>query len=54
MTTPTLRDRPVTRLDALPDGKATRAPIVAAVVDAWTRYPPQEVGAVWLLRAVVR
>ena len=41
---------PVGKLDALPDGRATRAPIVAAVVDAWTRYPPQEVGAVWLLR----
>lgn len=39
-------------LDVLPeDGTPYKAPIIAARSDAWTSYPPEPVGAVFLRRA---
>lgn len=40
----------VARLDALPEGRAVRATVVAARKDAWTQQPPMAVGTVWLVR----
>jgi quinol---cytochrome c reductase iron-sulfur subunit, bacillus type len=40
----------VARLDALPEGRALRASVVAARQDAWARQPPMALGTVWLVR----
>jgi menaquinol-cytochrome c reductase iron-sulfur subunit len=40
----------VARLDALPEGRAVRASIIAAREDAWARQPPAALGTVWLIR----
>ncbi len=40
----------VARLDALPEGRAVRASVVAPRRDAWVQAPPTALGTVWLLR----
>jgi quinol---cytochrome c reductase iron-sulfur subunit, bacillus type len=40
----------VARLDALPEGRAVRATVVAARRDAWAQEPPMALGTVWLVR----
>ncbi len=40
----------VATLDALPEGRAVRAAVVAAQEDAWARRPPMALGTVWLVR----
>lgn len=43
------RDLPVT-LDELPVGVPRQFPIVDGRTDAWVKYPPEPIGAVWLIR----
>ena len=40
----------VARLADLKDGEPKRVPVISEVVDAWTKYTKENVGAVWLLR----
>jgi menaquinol-cytochrome c reductase iron-sulfur subunit len=40
----------VARLADLKDGEPKRVPVISEVVDAWTKYAKENVGAVWLLR----
>ena len=41
----------VTTLDAIPpDGQPYRFPVISGREDAWNRYPPQPIGAVFLRR----
>jgi menaquinol-cytochrome c reductase iron-sulfur subunit len=42
--------RRVTRIDALEQGKPTRAAVIGAVEDAWVRAPDRRIGSVWLVR----
>jgi menaquinol-cytochrome c reductase iron-sulfur subunit len=40
----------VARLSDLKDGEPKRVPIISEVVDAWTKYNKENLGAVWLLK----
>ena len=40
----------VARLADLKDGEPKRVPVISEVVDAWTKYNRENVGAVWLLK----
>jgi cytochrome b6-f complex iron-sulfur subunit/menaquinol-cytochrome c reductase iron-sulfur subunit len=40
----------VARLSDLKDGEPKRVPIISEVVDAWTKYNRENLGAVWLLK----
>src|SRR6266436_5111775 len=40
----------VARLSDLRDGEPKRVPVISEVVDAWTKYNRENVGAVWLLK----
>jgi cytochrome b6-f complex iron-sulfur subunit/menaquinol-cytochrome c reductase iron-sulfur subunit len=40
----------VARFADLKDGEPKRVPVISQVVDAWTKYDKENVGAVWLLR----
>ncbi len=42
--------RRVTRLDALEQGKPTKAAVIGSVEDAWVRSPDRRIGSVWLVR----
>jgi len=40
----------VAPLADLEDGEPKRAPVISEVTDAWTRYPKDRLGAVWLIK----
>jgi menaquinol-cytochrome c reductase iron-sulfur subunit len=40
----------VARLSDLKDGEPKRVPIISEVVDAWTKYNRENLGAVWLMK----
>jgi quinol---cytochrome c reductase iron-sulfur subunit, bacillus type len=40
----------IARLADLEDGESKRVPVIAEFTDAWTQYPREKLGAVWLLR----
>ena len=40
----------IARLADLKDGEPKRVPIISEVVDAWTKYNRENLGAVWLLK----
>jgi cytochrome b6-f complex iron-sulfur subunit/menaquinol-cytochrome c reductase iron-sulfur subunit len=40
----------VARLSDLKDGEPKRVPVISEVVDAWTKYNRENIGAVWLLK----
>jgi menaquinol-cytochrome c reductase iron-sulfur subunit len=40
----------VARLSDLKDGEPKRVPIISEMVDAWTKYSRENLGAVWLMK----
>ena len=40
----------VAKLSDLKDGEPKRVPVISEVVDAWTKYNRENIGAVWLLK----
>jgi len=40
----------VARLSDLKDGEPKRVPVISEVVDAWTKYNKENIGAVWLIK----
>src|SRR6266511_672927 len=40
----------VARLSDLKDGEPKRVPVISEVVDAWTKYNKENMGAVWLMK----